>query len=47
MITCFFLGSAVVDDLIVVLLSTHMFIAGLIAFILDNSMPGKLKLYLF
>ena len=33
-------GSDVADQIIVVTLSTGMFIAGLFGFILDNSIPG-------
>ncbi|XP_067936880.1 uncharacterized protein [Watersipora subatra] len=36
-------GSAVLDEVCVVLLSTNMFIGGLMAFIMDNTIPGTLK----
>jgi len=34
-------GSEIADDLFKVLLNTTMFIGGFIAFVLDNTMPGK------
>ncbi|XP_070209980.1 solute carrier family 23 member 1-like isoform X2 [Littorina saxatilis] len=36
-------GSAVVDNIFTVLCSTSMFVAGAIAFFLDNTMPGTLE----
>ncbi|KAK6165829.1 hypothetical protein SNE40_022666 [Patella caerulea] len=36
-------GSEGVDQIITVLLSTSMFVAGLIAFVLDNTVPGTLE----
>ncbi|KAB7504751.1 Solute carrier family 23 member 2 [Armadillidium nasatum] len=34
-------GSEIVDQLIIVLLRTHMFVGGALGLILDNSIPGK------
>jgi len=34
-------GSDVADQIIVVILSTGMFIAGIFGFVLDNTIPGK------
>ena len=34
-------GSQPVDQIIVVLLSTSMFVGGFIGFVLDNTIPGK------
>ena len=36
-------GSEVVDQIIVVMLTTSMFIAGALGFILDNTIPGSLE----
>ena len=34
-------GSDVADQILFVLLSTSMFVAGFIGFVLDNTIPGK------
>ena len=34
-------GSVVADQIITVLLSTNMFVGGMIAFLLDNTVPGE------
>ncbi|ESO97390.1 hypothetical protein LOTGIDRAFT_56652, partial [Lottia gigantea] len=34
-------GSVIVDQIFTVLLSTNMFVAGLLAFFLDNTIPGS------
>ena len=39
-------GSKIVDDIAIVLLKTGMFISGTVAFILDNTIPGKVKVIL-
>ena len=36
-------GSEILDQLLIVLLETSMFVAGLIGFILDNTIPGKVN----
>ncbi len=36
-------GSDIADQIITVLFSTSMFVAGVLGFILDNTIPGKLK----
>ena len=38
-------GSPVVDQIITVLLSTSMFTAGVIGFVLDNTVPGISSIY--
>ena len=35
-------GSHVIDQIITVLLSTSMLVAGVLGFILDNTVPGNL-----
>lgn len=35
------LGNETVNQIITVLLSTSMFVGGLIGFVLDNTIPGK------
>jgi len=40
-------GSDLANQLITVLLSTSMFLSGVLGFILDNTIPGKLFLVLF
>ena len=40
-------GSEVVDQILSVLLSTHMFVGGVVAFILDNTIPGNSMFLLF
>ena len=34
-------GSQIIDQVISVLLSTSMFVAGVLGFILDNTVPGN------
>jgi solute carrier family 23 (nucleobase transporter), member 1 len=36
-------GSEFVDNLLTVLLSTSMFVGGLLGFVLDNTVPGNLQ----
>ena len=36
-------GSEILDQILLVLLETSMFVAGLIGFILDNTIPGNSK----
>lgn len=36
-------GSEILDQLLIVLLETSMFVAGLIGFILDNTIPGNVN----
>ena len=36
-------GSEILDQILLVLLETSMFVAGLIGFILDNTVPGNSK----
>ena len=36
-------GSEILDQILLVLLETSMFVAGLIGFILDNTIPGNAK----
>lgn len=40
-----FEGIKELDQIIVVLFTTHMFIGGFFGFILDNTIPGKIKLF--
>ena len=35
-------GNEVADQVITVLLSTSMFVAGMLGFVLDNTIPGNL-----
>ena len=37
---CYFTGNEVVDSVFTVLLSTNMFVGGVIGFVLDNTIPG-------
>ncbi len=36
-----FVGDEVADQIITILLSTSMFVGGVVAFILDNTIPGQ------
>ena len=36
-------GAEILDQILLVLLETSMFVAGLIGFILDNTIPGNVK----
>ena len=36
-------GSVVADQIITVLLTTNMFVGGMIAFLLDNTVPGEFR----
>lgn len=40
-ISLYVVGSAVFDEIVVVLLKTSMFIGGGVAFFLDNTIPGR------
>ena len=40
-----FVGVQLIDSVAQVLLSTHMFVGGLIGFVLDNTIPGKLIIF--
>ena len=42
---CCFPGSEVVDQILTVLLSTSMFVGGLVGFVLDNTIPGSTYRY--
>ena len=44
MLCLIFSGDDVVDNIFTVLLSTGMFLGGVIGFILDNTIPGDSKL---
>lgn len=41
MIYLIFTGNEIVDQILIVLLSTSMLVGGLIGFLLDNTIPGK------
>ena len=41
-----FSGSDVVDQILSVLLSTSMFVGGVIGFVLDVTIPGKIICYI-
>jgi hypothetical protein len=41
MILIFHLGNAEADQVLSVLLSTSMFVGGVVGFLLDNTVPGK------
>jgi nucleobase transporter 1/2 len=38
-------GSDVADQILFVLLSTSMFVAGIIGFVLDNTIPGEIIVF--